>query len=161
MPHISMAILAPRSRDTVKGTTRGAIRVSRNIKERESARSPWLMETQIRPETAVGIEKSNTYPDTVSGAPGKIREQARNARVGITIWVEKKKRTRGMGLVMDFPISLNRKLRALEKVMAAKSQETKGLRVINTWGSRSPRTTAVGVRAGINRSSTVLSDLAI
>jgi len=85
------------------------------------------MDTQINPETAVGIEKRSTNPATVSGAWGLKRSATPNAARGITIWEKKKKIPTVAGFATAAPISLNRSFRAPDNVITAKSQGTKNL----------------------------------
>jgi hypothetical protein len=157
IPDISRVRDVPRSRVTVAGTTRGAHRVSSRIIVRDRAGSPPYMETQINPDTAVGMEKSKTYPETISGLPLNTSLDKRNTSPGINPWVKRKKSSTGTGSVTALPRSRTRNFMAPDKVITPKSQGTRGRNRINTRGNRIPAKTPQGIKTGINRLSSSLT----
>jgi hypothetical protein len=125
------------------------------------ALSPRKIETQIKPETAVGTEKSSIYPERVSESPLNIPVQIRNTIKGIKTWAERKKSPRGMGSLIAVPKALARKVNAPDKVMTANNQGTRGRRCINSRGNKNPRITPAGVKTGRNCSSRLFTATAI
>jgi hypothetical protein len=152
IPVISRVRDVPRSRVTVPGTIRGARRVSSRIIVRDRAVSPPYMETQINPDTAVGMEKSKTYPETRSGLSLNTSRDTRYATPGISPWVKIKKSSAGTGSVTARPRSRARNFMAPDKVIIPKSQGIKGRNRMNTRGKKIPAKTPLGIKSGINRS---------
>jgi hypothetical protein len=152
IPVISRVRAVPRSRDTVPGTTRGAARVSSRIIVRDRAASPPYRETQIKPETAVGMAASKIYPEIISWLPLNTILAKKNAIPGINPWVKRKKSSTGLGSVAALPKSRARNFIAPDRVITPKSQGIKGRNRINTWENTSPATTPLGIKKGIKRS---------
>jgi hypothetical protein len=153
IPLISKLTSVPRSKDTVPGTTRGAARVSKRIIAKAKALSPWYIETQMKPDTAVGTEKSSTYPEIVSASPLNKTLQLKNTIKGISAWAKRKNRNMGKGCCTALPKSLARNFKDPDRVITAKNHGTKNRSWIITGDNTKPSTTPEGVSTGISRSS--------
>ncbi len=138
---------------TVRGTTKGEQIVSRKIRLRDRAPSPLNIVFQMKPDTAVGMEKSSTKPAVYTGLSGLQIVLKTQPITGMNRWETIKNSINTLGRANTDISSRLCKSIAPDRVIKPKSRGIAGLNGKNRKGNRKPKITPRGVSKGIRFSS--------